>query len=320
MFHRALSGGSQALRSRFSSISWKPIGKPQQTLASEIVLAGVALHSGETVTAKLLPEAAGQGRYFVVGGVGGQVTTIAAAIGNAEDSPLCTTLSRAGARVRTVEHLLSALEACGVDNCRIEISGGNEVPVLDGSAKEWVEAIQQVGLCVAEASAGNYIDKLAPFLNEPIYVSRNDSFIFGFPSPEILITYGIDFSKVPSIGCQWFSSLINASVYLKEIAPARTFCVYEEVEKMRSAGLIQGGSAENAIVCSTTRGWLNPPLRYHDEPCRHKVLDLVGDFSLLAHNGNQGLLNAHIIAYKAGHSLHSEFIRCISKILCSVEK
>lgn len=68
--------------------------------------------------------------------------------------------------------------------------------MLDGSAKEWVEAIQQVGLCVAEASAGNYIDKLAPFLNEPIYVSRNDSFIFGFPSPEILITYGIDFSKV----------------------------------------------------------------------------------------------------------------------------
>ncbi|KAJ0988633.1 hypothetical protein J5N97_006989 [Dioscorea zingiberensis] len=305
-----LSSCSRVLGSRSPFLSWKPTGKLQQTLASEIIRAGVALHSGKTVTACLLPAAAGEGRYFVAGD---HRTTIAAAIGNAVESPLCTTLSRAGARVRTVEHLLSALEACGVDNCRIEIDGGDEVPLLDGSAKEWVEAIQQVGLCVAEASDGNYMDKLAPFLNEPIYVSKNDAFIFGLPSPETRVTYGIDFSKVPSIGCQWFSSLMDASVYFKEIAPARTFCVYEEVEKMRSAGLIQGGSAENAIVCSATIGWLNPPLRYHDEPCRHKVLDLVGDFSLLAQNGSQGLVNAHIIAYKAGHTLHSEFVRCISK-------
>ncbi|MCL7051394.1 hypothetical protein MKW94_030221, partial [Papaver nudicaule] len=81
------------------------------------------------------------------------------------------------------------------------------------------------------------------------------------------------------------------------------------VEMLRTAGLIKGGSAENAIVCSSSEGWLNPPLRYDDEPCRHKVLDLVGDLSLLAENGNQGFPVAHIISYKGGHSLHAEFVR-----------
>ncbi|KAF5193000.1 Udp-3-o-acyl-n-acetylglucosamine deacetylase [Thalictrum thalictroides] len=81
---------------------------------------------------------------------------------------------------------------------------------------------------------------------------------------------------------------------------------------MYNAGFIQGGSTENAIVCSVNKGWLNPPLRFQDEPCRHKVLDLVGDLSLLAQNGNQGLPTAHIISYKGGHTLHAKFVRHLS--------
>lgn len=83
---------------------------------------------------------------------------------------------------------------------------------------------------------------------------------------------------------------------------------------MRNAGLIKGGSAENAIVCSAVKGWLNPPLRFHDEPCRHKVLDLIGDLSLLAQNGNQGLPVAHIVAYKGGHALHADLVRLLSEV------
>ncbi|GMP59338.1 hypothetical protein CsSME_00022651 [Camellia sinensis var. sinensis] len=107
-------------------------------------------------------------------------------------------------------------------------------------------------------------------------------------------------SLVPAIGCQWFSSnLIGSTFYAKQIAPSRTFCIYEEVERLRNAGLIKGGSEENAIVCSASKGWLNPPLRFQDEPCRHKVLDLIGDLSLFARCGSQGLPMAHIVSYKA---------------------
>ncbi|XP_072971672.1 probable UDP-3-O-acyl-N-acetylglucosamine deacetylase 1, mitochondrial isoform X3 [Typha angustifolia] len=297
-FRRLLSSGTQALESVTGVLLWKPTGKPQQTLASAVSISGIGLHSGAATTARMLPAMAGEGRYFV-SGARGQRSRIPATIDHAVDSPLCTTLCRGGARVRTVEHLLSALEACGVDNCRIEIDGGDEIPLLDGSAKEWVDAIEAVRLCAAEDCDGHHMDKLASELHKPVYLWRGDSFIVAFPSPETRITYGIDFPHVRAIGCQWFSSFIDVCTYSNEIASSRTFCVYEEAQLMRNDGLIQGGSQENAIICSISGGWLNPPLRFHDEPCRHKILDLVGDFSLLAQNGNQGLPVAHIIAYKA---------------------
>jgi len=180
--------------------------------------------------------------------------------------------------------------------------------LLDGSAQEWVEAIRSAGLCAAEDTSGQNLEKLAPQINEPVYLQRDDCFIAAFPSSRIRISYGIDFPKVPAIGCQWFSTYLDANIYSSKIAPARTFCIFEEIEKMRGAGLIKGGSLENAMVCSMSGGWLNPPVRFEDEPCRHKILDLIGDFSLLAQNGNQGFPIAHIVAYKAGHALHTHFL------------
>ncbi|TVU47871.1 hypothetical protein EJB05_07487, partial [Eragrostis curvula] len=294
-----------------AAFSWKPTGRPQQTLAAAVSRSGVGLHSGARTTATLLPARAGDGRYFVVDGDGARG---AAEVGNAEpQSQLCTTLrwgeGGSSTRVRTVEHLLSAMEALGIDNCRVEVSGGDEIPLLDGSAQEWVEAIQSAGLCAAEDTSGQQLEKLAPEIHDPVCVRRDDCFVAAFPSSQIHITYGIDFPKVPAIGCQWFSTFLDANIYSRKIAPARTFCLYEEVEKLRDAGLIKGGSLENAMVCSITGGWLNPPLRFDDEPCRHKILDLIGDFSLLAQNGNQGFPIGHIVAYKAGHALHTDFVR-----------
>lgn len=259
---------------------------------------------------------AGKGRYFDVSS-----NLVPASIDCSVESPLCTTLSSAGCKVRTVEHLLSALEATGVDNCRVEIataSGGEdpdvEVPILDGSAREWVDAIEQTGLQDAVDQNGNTSERMAPFLIQPTYVKRNDSFLLAFPSPNVYITYGINFPEVPHIGCQWFqSTVLDKSFYNADIASARTFCVYEEVEKMRKAGLIKGGSLENAIVCSVSKGWLNPPLHFPDEACRHKVLDLIGDLSLFARCGSQGLPVAYFVAYKAGHALHADLLRHISK-------
>lgn len=300
-------------------MSWRPTGKLQKTLASEVSRSGTGLHSGASTTAKLFPAMAGEGRFFLcrsgTGNRGRSLLRIPARIDWVSESVLCTTLSRDtdGVRVRTVEHLLSALEATGVDNCGIQMVAGDEVPMLDGSARGWLEAIEEAGLCVAKDQNGDTMEKLEPLLNEPVTVWKNDSFIAAFPSPKLHITYGIDFPQVTAIGCQWFScSPLDDSVYAMEISSSRTFCIYEEIEKLRKAGLIQGGSLENAIICSARTGWLNPPLRFHDEPCRHKVLDLIGDLSLFSRDGHQGLPVAHVVAYKAGHSLHAELVQHLS--------
>ncbi|CDP16294.1 unnamed protein product [Coffea canephora] len=311
-----LAGGIKSAVKSTSLISWKTTGKLQKTVTNYIQKTGLGVHSGKLSTVKIHPELAGRGRYFEF-----KSNIIRASIDYVKESPLCTTLCKDGYSVRTIEHLLSALEASGVDNCRIEIQSCDsdddasvEVPIFDGSAREWMEAIRQVGLMVAKDGGGKSCEKLAPFLNEPVFVSKNDSFVAAFPSQKTKIRYGIDFSKIPAIGCQWFcSTFADDRIYDNLIASSRTFCVYEEVEKLRNAGLISGGSAENAIICSASRGWLNPPLRFDDEPCRHKVLDLIGDVSLLARSGSQGLPVAHIFAYKGGHSLHAEFVRQLNR-------
>ncbi|KAI9387011.1 hypothetical protein POPTR_010G106400v4 [Populus trichocarpa] len=274
----AISGALNALKSS-ELVSWKPCGRVQQTLKRCVEASGTTLHSGKSSTVRLLPELAGKGRYFYFNS-----KSIPASIDYAQESSLCTTLSNDGVKIRTVEHLLSALEAMSVDNCRIEITNldsddsdlDSEVPILDGSAREWVERIEKDGLVAAKDECGNDCEKLAPYLNEPIHVSKNDSFVAAFPSPKVRVSYGIDFPQV---------------------------------EYMRNAGLIKGGSLDNAIVCSASKGWLNPPLRFSDEPCRHKILDLVGDLSLFARFGNQGLPVAHIVVYKGGHALHTNFGR-----------
>ncbi|KAL2347768.1 hypothetical protein Fmac_001768 [Flemingia macrophylla] len=291
---------SNALRSS-KVVSWKPTGTLQKTLAGCVERQGKGLHSGKVSTVRLCPERASRGRYFDF-----RSNSIPASVEFAQVSHLCTTLSKDAFRIRTVEHLLSALEAAGVDNCRIEIEDFDaqehdaEIPIFDGSAREWVAAVEEVGLKVAIDPDGKNVEKMAPHVNEPVYACRNDSFVAAFPSPVVRITYGINFPQAPVIGCQWFSTPpLDNLVYSTQIALSRTFCIYEQIEQMCNSGLIKGGSLENAIVCSASNGWLNPPLHFSDEPCRHKILDLIGDLSLIAQFGNQGLPVAHIVAYKA---------------------
>ncbi|KAJ6312730.1 hypothetical protein OIU77_014288 [Salix suchowensis] len=228
----AISGALNALKSS-KLISWKPCGRVQQTLKKCVEASGTTLHSGKSSTVRLLPELAGKGRYFYFNS-----KSIPASIDYAQESPLCTTLSNDGVKIRTVEHLLSALEAMSVDNCRIEITNLDsddsgfdcEVPILDGSAREWVERIEKDGLVAAKDES--------------------------FPSPKVRVSYGIDFPQV-AIGSQWFSSApLEDSFYAKEIASSRTFCIYEEVEHMLDAGLIKGGSLDNAIVCRSAASFL----------------------------------------------------------------
>ncbi|MBD2091722.1 UDP-3-O-acyl-N-acetylglucosamine deacetylase [Microcoleus sp. FACHB-1515] len=269
----------------------------QQTLAGEFVRSGVGLHSGETASVRVLPAPPESGRYFVRVDLA-DAPVIPAAIGSVSQTTLSTELAVGSAHVRTVEHLLAALAALGIDNARIEIDGA-EVPLLDGSAREWAEAIAQAG--IAAQSTNRSIFRL----EEPLWVHHGDAFVAAIPAPELRWSYGIDF-ELSAIGNQWFSWSPNRESFLEAIAPARTFGLAHQIEQLRQAGLIKGGSLENALVCGT-EGWLNPPLRFSNEPVRHKLLDLVGDLSLL------GVFPvAHVLAYKASHQLHTQLTRLLA--------
>jgi UDP-3-O-[3-hydroxymyristoyl] N-acetylglucosamine deacetylase len=262
----------------------------QQTLQSSFECTGVGLHSGLLTRVRVLPEQPGRGRYFVRVDLD-SAPIIPARIEAVSETTLSTELSQETASVRTVEHLLAALIGLGVDNARIEIDGP-EVPLLDGSAQEWVRAIAQVGLVAQEPA------RLQWSLHQPFAVQDGDAFVVALPAATTSLSYGIEFDQLPAIGRQWHT--IPLSEFIPEIAPARTFGFANQIEQLRARGLIKGGSLENALVCGP-QGWLNPPLRFANEPVRHKLLDLVGDLSLL------GVLpQAHFLAYKASHRLHTQ--------------
>lgn len=268
------------------------------TLKSAFKRSGVGLHSGLPTTVRVLPATPGEGRYFVRVDLP-QLPIIPASGEYVSQTTLSTELSAGGATVRTVEHLLAALAGMGVDHARIEIDGA-EVPLLDGSAAEWVEAIAQAGIVPQEDLVETYS------LEAPITVSQGDAFVTAIPASEICFTYGIDF-ELSAIGNQWHSWTPKKNSFAEAIAPARTFGLAHQIEQLRSAGLIKGGSLDNALVCSES-GWLNPPLRFPNEPARHKLLDLVGDLSLLG-----TFPQAHFLAYKASHHLHIQLVQQITR-------
>ncbi|BAZ16765.1 UDP-3-0-acyl N-acetylglucosamine deacetylase [Calothrix sp. NIES-4071] len=275
----------------------------QHTLAAEILQTGVGLHTGVTTHVTIKSAAPGSGRYFVRVDLP-ESPIIPAQIAAVNQTVLSTQLGKGEIHIRTVEHILAALAAMGVDNARIEIDGP-EVPLLDGSASVWVESILQVGLVAqSEPQKETYV------ILEPIWVRDEDAFVCAMPANETRFTYGIDFD-LPAIGNQWYSWTMPAesnsdTSFVTEIAPARTFGLLHQIEYLQSAGLIKGGNLENALVCGP-EGWLNPPLRFATEPVRHKILDLVGDLSLL-----EKFPQAHFLAYKASHNLH---IQLAQKIL-----
>ncbi len=262
----------------------------QHTLADPVTCRGVGLHLGQATQVTILPAAVHSGRYFVRTDLGSEV--ISADVSAVDQTRLSTQLcGAAGAQVRTVEHILAALWAAGIDNARIEINGP-EVPLMDGSSLHWSHRIQAVGTVKQAAQ------RPAPAeLQDPIVVRDDDAYVMALPASQLRFSYGIDF-PVPAIGNQWHSWSPEDGDFAELVAPARTFAMAHQIEGLRSQGLIKGGSLENALVCDQ-EGWLNPPLRFPNEPARHKLLDLVGDLSLL------GVLpTMHVTAYRASHRLH----------------
>jgi UDP-3-O-[3-hydroxymyristoyl] N-acetylglucosamine deacetylase len=268
----------------------------EQTLKAPIEFNGVGLHTGQTATMRILPAPAGKGIVFRRLDLDN--FELKADVGSVERVAYATTLMSRGVWISTVEHLLSALYALGVDNAIIELDNF-EVPILDGSALPYTEAIQKAGVAQLQAPR-TYVRIERPFVLE-----ENGKSIAIHPSDSLSLEYEIGFPH-PLIGHQKLEVKITPENYRALIAPARTFGFYHEVEALQAAGLVRGGSLENAIVL-TENGMLNETsLRYPDEFVRHKILDLLGDFALM---GQQVL--GRLTANRAGHALHTRFVAAL---------
>ncbi len=256
-------------------------------------VSGVGLHTGIQTNVRVAPADPGEGRYFVRVDLP-QQPRVPARLEAVRQTMLSTELGIGEARVRTVEHLLAALTGLGIQDARIEIDGP-ELPLLDGSAKLWAEAI---------ATPGKLQTGLP--LTEPVAIYQGDVFVSAIPSTSLRFSYGIDFDTA-AIGNQWHSWAPHVEDFTTAIAPARTFTMLNQIKQLQESGLIKGGSLDNALVCDQDQ-WINPPLRFANEPVRHKLLDFIGDLSLLG-----AIPTAHYIAYKASHNLHIQLARAIAE-------
>jgi len=266
--------------------------KQEQTIRTPVEFEGVGLHSGAPVHLRILPAPAGSGIVFRRTDLDGfEVEAISR---NVARVSYATSLMKKGVFISTTEHLLSAFVGTGIDNAIVELDN-LELPILDGSAQPFVEAIHRVGIR-RQRRARTYLR-----MRRQVELREGNKFIAVYPSDIYSVSYTINFPH-PLIGKETFRVDLSDGNYLSEIASARTFGFLHEAEAMRQQGLIRGASADNAIVL-TREGLMNPPLRFRDEFVRHKVLDLIGDLALL---GKQIL--GSVVADRAGHAMHTALV------------
>ena len=216
--------------------------------------------------------------------------------------------------VRGAEHLLSALEALGIDNCRIELEGTGEIPIMDGSASSYAYDISSVGPTPALSEGGAQAPRKSWKITENVMVQEGDAFMMFNVDDKCKLTYGIDFTyKSTAIGKQWESwTPTEDAPYVFHISPARTFGTINDFTAYFRAGYIKSGLEDCALIANGDQYW-NAPVRVSNEPARHKLLDLIGDLSLLAEPGMSGVPVGHVVAYKAGHKLHAKFVKALAK-------
>lgn len=262
----------------------------QTTIGNSFSASGIGLHSASSVNVTVKPAPPYTGYLFRRTDLND--FEIPAAPQYVSHVSYATTLMKSGVMLSTVEHLLSALYGSGVDNAIIEVDS-LEIPILDGSSRQWVELIRQVGIVELPAKR--------PYLKvlKRVEVTEKNRKMSIEPAEGFEITCEIDFNH-PMIGVQQHEISFRVADYSLEIAPARTFGFVEEIEMLKQNGLARGGSLENAIAL-TRDGFLNPePLRFADEFVRHKILDIIGDLAL----AGMPILG-HVRASRSGHGLHT---------------
>lgn len=268
------------------------------TIQKEIHLSGIGIHSGTNVDLILKPSSSGQILFRRT-----DLDNLEFSLDSKKIETLSSTsLAGEDYKIQTIEHLMAVLYAFGIDSAVIELNG-NEIPIMDGSASPFVQAILKAGIKLLSEKK-KVIKILKPFI-----IKEKEASVSFYPDSDFKITYCIEYDH-PVIQKQELSLSINLKNFVTEIAPARTFGFLKDVPALRAQGLALGGSLENAIVLDE-KDVISGPLRYPDEFVRHKILDLIGDLCLL---GSPVL--GHFKALKAGHALH---LKAINFILDSPE-
>ena len=265
----------------------------QRTIRQERAIRGKSLHTGEEVSLTLKPALPDSGFLFRRTDLYGK-PEIRPTCENISDLVRSTTITNGNAKVHTVEHVLSALVGCGIDNAEIELDA-SEPPIMDGSSRPFVNLIMEAEP-VEQETERKFIE-----ITEPVSVTSGNRSIIALPYDGFRVTCTSADDR--GIHVQHLSIDLDAESYVAQIAPARTFTIYEEIEELLKMGKIQGGSLDSAIVIKGDKVLSKEPLRFDDEFVRHKILDIVGDFSLLGKR-----LKAHVIAVRPGHSLNSELV------------
>lgn len=272
---------------------------PQRTLAKTVECSGVGVHSGETVKLRLIPAPENAGITFIRTDLVNGARAIPARWDHVIDTRMCTVIGNDhGGKVGTIEHLMAALHACGVDNATIEINGA-EVPVMDGSSDSFVFLIDVAGT-VAQAAPRREIEILSP-----VTVEQNGKTATLLPGDAARYSVTIDFDRAPIL-TQSCDVILSPTAFKNDISRARTFGFFEEVDQMQKMGLARGGSLDNAIVIKGNTVLNHDGLRYDNEFARHKVLDAIGDLALAGMP-----IRGHFQGRCCGHALNNRLLHAL---------
>jgi UDP-3-O-[3-hydroxymyristoyl] N-acetylglucosamine deacetylase len=269
----------------------------QQTIAREASCAGIGVHSGKQARLTIKPAPANHGIRFVRTDLPG-APKIAALFNHVVDTSLATVIGSEGCIVSTIEHLMSALSGLSIDNAIIEIDS-YEMPIMDGSARPFFNLIESAGIEEQEAPRCFFV------INETFELHEGDKFVGAYPYNGRKLSCTIEYDH-PLIQKQSITVDLDAQTFREDISPARTFGFLHEVEMMKRLGLARGGALDNAIVIDRD-GIVNPGgLRFADEFVRHKMLDCIGDFSLLGMP-----IIGHLVTHRSGHAFNHTFLESL---------
>jgi UDP-3-O-[3-hydroxymyristoyl] N-acetylglucosamine deacetylase len=272
--------------------------RKQRTLCKPVSFSGLGVHTGERVTMRFCPSEANAGISFKRTDLPNQ-PTIPANLNYVFDTQRSTNIGVGNARVHTVEHVLAAIRAYDIDNLLIEVSN-MEPPIGDGSSNAFVQMIEDAG--IREQSSDITIRTLA----RPLHWSDGSIHLVALPYEGYRISYTLNYPESPILRAQYYSNEVTSDTFRTQIAPCRTFSLYEEVSMLMDRGLIKGGSLNNAVVIKGDVIFSKEGLRFPEEMARHKVLDAIGDLSLV------GIpFDAHIIAIRSGHASNFQLSKLI---------
>jgi len=267
----------------------------QRTLMNEVGCTGIGLHTGEKVKINLKPAPANSGIKFVRTDLKGH-PEVEVRFDNVFDTTLATTIGTNGCKVSTIEHLMAAFFGLGIDNAVVELDGP-EVPIMDGSAAPFVFLIKS-GDILEQKSPKQFI-----VIKKPFKVDDGNRSVSIYPSKELKITYMIDFQH-PLLRNQEYELTFSGRDFVREISTARTFGFMKDVETLKKNGLARGGSLDNAVVIDDFRIINEDGLRFDDEFVRHKILDFIGDISIVG-----SPIIGHFVVKKSGHFLNQQMLR-----------